>query len=191
MRKLIVPLLLLFVFYGRAQSFIVNEIQVANIDMFVDHSFNYGGWIELYNPTDAAISLSQMYVSDDSNDLKKFRFPASIGSIPAKGFKAIWFDHNVYDGTYGGLAALQVNFKLDMDGGKVYFSDAYGNLLFEFTYPAGMSRCSYARKTDGGNDWGWTGYPTPGKTNATSSFAEQRVAAPEIPVESIFFDSSF
>ena len=191
MRKLIVPLLLLFVFYGRAQSFIVNEIQVANIDMFVDHSFNYGGWIELYNPTDAAISLSQMYVSDDSNDLKKFRFPASIGSIPAKGFKAIWFDHNVYDGTYGGLAALQVNFKLDMDGGRVYFSDAYGNLLFEFTYPAGMSRCSYARKTDGGNDWGWTGNPTPGKTNATSSFAEQRVAAPEIPVESRFFDSSF
>ncbi len=38
-------------------SLIINEIQSCNIDMFVDPSFNYGGWIEIYNPTDKAVSL--------------------------------------------------------------------------------------------------------------------------------------
>ena len=29
---------------------VINEIMARNIDMMMDPSFNYGGWIELYNP---------------------------------------------------------------------------------------------------------------------------------------------
>ena len=56
-----------------AQSVIVNELQAANVDMFVDPSFNYGTWVELYNPTDKLISLSGWYVSDDPNNLTKHK----------------------------------------------------------------------------------------------------------------------
>jgi len=33
---------------ARAQV-VINEIQVANVDMYIDPSFNYGSWVELYN----------------------------------------------------------------------------------------------------------------------------------------------
>lgn len=191
MRKILTAILLLCAIYSKADTFVVNEIQVANVDMYIDNSFNYGGWVELYNPTSQPIPIARCYISDDSSDLKKFRLSNSMGSVPAKGYKVIYFDHNSSDGTFGGNASWQVRFKLDMDGGELHFSDADGNFLFSFTYPAGMTRCSYARKTDNGNEWGWTDSPTPGKTNTTSVFASQRVAAPEIPVESGFFTSSF
>ena len=55
-----------FTMLARAQSFIVNEVMVGNVDMNIDPSYNYGGWIELYNPTDKSISLSKVYISDDS-----------------------------------------------------------------------------------------------------------------------------
>lgn len=38
---------------------IVTEICVANIDQTIDHSNNYGGWIELYNPTGKDIALDE------------------------------------------------------------------------------------------------------------------------------------
>ncbi|MBR3895737.1 MAG: hypothetical protein IKJ42_01750, partial [Bacteroidaceae bacterium] len=47
-----------------AQSVIVNELQAANVDMFVDPSYNYGTWVELYNTTDNYIVLNGWYVSD-------------------------------------------------------------------------------------------------------------------------------
>ena len=32
---------------GDASKLIINEIQVSNLDQYMDPSFNYGGWIEL------------------------------------------------------------------------------------------------------------------------------------------------
>ena len=46
---------------------IVTEICVANIDQTIDHSNNYGGWIELYNPTGKDIALDGWYVSDEAS----------------------------------------------------------------------------------------------------------------------------
>ena len=48
-----------------AGTLIINEIQSKNVDMFIDPSFNFGGWIELYNPTNEDIDLGGCYVSDD------------------------------------------------------------------------------------------------------------------------------
>ena len=32
-------------------SLVFNEVQVANIDQYLDGALCYGSWIELYNPT--------------------------------------------------------------------------------------------------------------------------------------------
>ena len=69
---------------GTEQTLIINEVQVANLDQFLDNSNCYGSWIELYNPTPASISLAGMYISDGVND---FRIQSAQGSIPANGFK--------------------------------------------------------------------------------------------------------
>lgn len=154
-----------------AASLIINEIQSSNVDMFVDPSFNYGGWIELYNPTDKPVSIQGFHVSKDPLNLKMYRLTDQIGVVPAKGYKNIWFDHYEAD-------TRQVDFKLDCDGGVIYISDENGIPVTLQSYPAAISRTSYARTKDGGNTWGITAQPTPEKSNATSLFASQRLAAP-------------
>ncbi len=165
-------------------SLIINEIQSCNIDMFVDPSFNYGGWIELYNPTDKAVSLYKMHISDDPLNLQKFRLIIGNGIVPAKGFKTIWFDHN-------NVNPAQVNFKLDYDGGTVYLSDSDGNLITSQMYPVGVPRTSYARTTDGGMSWGTTSTPTPNKSNTGSTFAATRLDAPVVDKDAQLFETPF
>lgn len=163
-----------------ASSLVINEIQSANVDMFIDPSFNYGGWVELYNPTDKAVGINRFYVSDDANDLKKFRLPYNAGVIPARGFKNIWFDHNEVKNS-------QVNFKLDCDGGTIYISDEEGNLVAQQSYPAAVARTSYSRIADGEQQWGLTAEPTPQQSNAGTTFATERLAAPVVNHDSRFF----
>lgn len=169
-------------------SLIINEIQVCNTDLIIDPSYNYGAWIELYNPSSSEIKLSGLYISNDESTPKKHKLSSSIQSVPAGGFRAIWFDHNSQDGNYGGKSSSQVRFKLDVEGGMIFLTDANGNRICEATYPPGIPRCSYARIVDGGEEWGTTGNPTPETTNTTSVFHEERYAAPTISSEGGVFE---
>ena len=162
----------------KTSGIVINEIQASNVDMFVDPSFNYGGWIELYNPTSSPIDLSRCFISDDATNLKKWALEKSVGMIPAKGFATLWFDH------HSQYAESQIGFELESKGATLYISDADGTIITQQKYPKAMSRTSYARTTDGGTKWAVTAMPTPGRTNATSIFAEKRVKKPEVSVSS-------
>ena len=166
-----------------AGSILINEIQAANIDMFVDPSFNYGGWVELYNTTDLPLNLNYFYVSDDATNLKKFNLGLR-GTLPAKGYRVLWFDHH-------SETPSQINFKLDYDGGAVYLSDTEGNLIVSQEYPMAVPRTSYARTTDGGSEWGRTAEPTPGKSNTASVFASERLMVPVVDKEACLFTDPF
>lgn len=161
---------------------IINEIQQANVDMFVDPSFNYGGWIELYNKTNKATTLDGLYISNDPTNLKKFALTSSLhGTVPAKGFCTLWFDH------YSMWTPKTINFKLDYDGGTILISNETGTILQQLDYPPAITRTSYARTTNGGKEWGYTDQPTPAATNTTSSFATIRLAAPNIDTDGCLF----
>ena len=167
-----------------ADQLVINEIQSRNIDMFIDPSYNYGSWIELYNPTSGDISLGLLYVSDDAANLQKFHLHKRYGIIAAGGYKNIWFDHN---SIYGTDAYKQVPFKLEPEGGTIYISDTNGNLILSQTYPAAIGRTSYARTTDGGSTWSVTAEPTPEATNTTSSWATQQLDAPIVDTDAQLF----
>ena len=164
-------------------TIVINEIMPANVDQFYSPAVNFDGWIELYNPTNQSISLGGLYISDDANNLKQWEMPALMGIIPAKGYKVVWFDNN-------NLAKTNVPFKLDLDGGTIYISDANGNLLTSQAFPEAMERISYARTTDGGDDWQLTANPTPGATNTTSTFASQQLDMPKVSQPDQLFDNS-
>lgn len=174
---------------GDASNLIINEIQVSNIDQYMDPSFNYGGWIELYNPTDEIIYLTGLYLSENENNLTQFKLPNGMGTVPAKGFRTIWFDHNSSQGSYSANAIRQVNFKLDCDGGTIYLSSKTGELITSVTYPEAVPRCSYARQTDGGDVWGTTATPTLEASNEGTIFTTQRLDAPQISSEGKVLDA--
>ena len=76
-----------------AENLIINEIMAANVDVYLDPSFNYGSWVELYNPTNKSVALGGLYISDDPNNLKKQHLLRSYGSLPAHGYAILNFDH--------------------------------------------------------------------------------------------------
>ena len=172
-------------------NLVVNEIMAKNIDMMLDPSNNYGGWIELYNPTSSAISLNGMYISKDKNNLKAVAIPTGNGSVPAKGFKTLWFDHYDTGNEYSDKAKNQIDFKIDPEEDTLYISDKNGKLLIKQICPKAIARCSYARKTDGGSEWGYTYTPTQGKTNAGSVFAEEQLETPVVDLTGTVYTSDF
>ena len=161
-------------------AIIINELMAANVGTVMSPAYNFDSWIELYNPTEQSINLAGMYLSGRPNTLIYWQLPADIGSIPAKGYKVVWLGSN-------DILETQAPFHLDCDGGTIYLSDQNGQLVTGADYPEAMSRTSWARKTDGGDEWGWTANPTPGASNATSEFAEKRLDAPVVSVGSQLF----
>ena len=177
---------------GTKESLVINEIMVANIDMFLDPSWNYGGWLELYNPTDQSANIGRYWLSDDPDNLKKAMLPGKIGSVPAHGFFTLWFDHADTQKDVGEhWLNTQVNMELDPDGGTIYISDDQGNLLVSQDYPPAIMRVAYARKTDGGEEWGWTADPTPTQTNTLSTFAAEQLEAPVVDKPGQLFTEPF
>ncbi len=161
----------------------INELMAANAGEAMSPAINFDSWIELYNPSDQAVSLAGMYLSDNADNLQRWQLPADIGEVPAKGFKVVWLGSDE-------IRADQAPFKLNCDGGTIILSDGSGNIIASQTYPEALSHTAWARKTDGGDEWGWTADCTPGATNATAKFAEKRLDAPKVSQDSKLFTGS-
>ena len=152
---------------------VVNELMASNAGEVMSPAINFDSWIELYNPGDKTINLGGMYLSNDTNNPTLWKMPDDMGGIPAKGFKVVWLGSN-------DIKSNQAPFKLDCDGGTIILSDSKGELITSQTYPEALSHTAWARKTDGGDDWGWTADATPGASNASATFADKRLPAPVV-----------
>ncbi len=159
-----------------SDNIIINEIMSANVDVYLDPSYNYGSWVELYNPTNQGVSLGGLYVTDDPDNLKKNRLIDRYGAIPAKGFALLNFDHHE---PFKAESYRQINDVLNPEGGTIIISDGE-TILVQQDYPPLMGRISYARKYDGNSEWILTGYPSPGKSNIGSLAATEQLAAPVV-----------
>ena len=163
-----------------AGSIVINEIMSSNVDEFISPATNFDGWVELYNPTNNPVRLAGMYLSDDPGNLQLWQIPDGVGVIPAQGYQLLWFESN-------DIAPTNAPFKLDIDGGTLYISDERGKLITSQSYPEGMERVSYARKTDG--TWGNTSKATPGSANDQSHFATAQIPDPVVDCPSQLFMS--
>ena len=168
---------------AQADRCVFNEIMAANVEQHISRTWNFESWVELYNPSAEAVALGGCYLSDDASNLKKWKMPAAIGSVPARGYKVIWLGNNE-------LLNTHCPFSLDADGGNIYLSDASGNLLTQASYPTSMERIAYARTTDGGAEWSFTASPTPGSDNSKTEYATQMLEAPVIEPASCLFHES-
>lgn len=172
-----------------SQSLICTEVCVANIDQIIDYSNNYGGWIELYNPTSTEVSLNGWYISDDTKMLTKHQL-SGYGVLKPGCYECVFFDHNAADGEYGPNAAKQVRFKLDRKGGSLYLSRNGTTVDVSITYPESVPRCSYARVSLETDEWKYCGNPTPRLPNA-GHYAQESLPVPEVDCDSKLFTSAF
>ncbi|MBO4550094.1 MAG: lamin tail domain-containing protein, partial [Bacteroidaceae bacterium] len=188
-------LLLLFPAFVAAQEtevppLTINEIQVANIDQYLDNAFCYGSWIEFYNPSSESVALKGLYLSDGVNEYH-FTSLALWGSVAPGGFKVLYFGHSQSEGNYGASSKAQMPFKLEPEGGTISLLNTDKSVISSVDYPPSISRCSWARTQDGGEEWEYTGEPTPEASNNNSDFAEFRLDAPKVSVDSKVFTENF
>jgi hypothetical protein len=91
----------------------------VNIYTVIDGQPAYEDWIELRNLTDESVSLEGWYLTDNPDDLTKWRFPAGY-SIPAKGYLVVYASNKETE-KYGypfidDLGRLHTNFELALSG---------------------------------------------------------------------------
>jgi hypothetical protein len=55
---------------------VINEISNKNSGQVADEDNEYEDWIELYNPSNSACNLAETFLSDDSTNLEKWKFPS-------------------------------------------------------------------------------------------------------------------
>lgn len=167
-----------------ADQYVINEIMTGNAEQFIDPTFNFGAWIEIYNPTSQAAPLAGFWLSDDATNLQKWHMPAEMGAVPAHGYKTIWFDNS------GPKHKTQCKFNLDCDGGVIYLSDASGKLLTSQDYPEVITRMSYARTTDAGKTWMFTAEPTLEASNNTATYCDEQLERPYVDKEGQLFEGT-
>jgi len=120
---------------------VINELMSANTSTAADQDGEYDDWIELYNNTNADISLLGYYLSDNNNNLK-WAFPDTF--ITANGYLIVWVDEN------GSEAGLHANFKLSASGEQLTLYDSVNALVVdEVIFGAMPDDKGYARVPNG------------------------------------------
>lgn len=134
------------------KSLRINEVMVSNHNSIVDDYGTRSAWIELLNPTAAAVDISSIYLTDDASNPTKYYVPRGDSSTRiGKGQQVLfWADGKENHGTF------HLNFTLTPGQDNfIAIYDADGiNLIDSVTVPASLAEgCSYARTPDGGDSW--------------------------------------
>lgn len=140
------------------QNLIINELMQSNIECIMDDIKEFpDSWVELYNPTDAAINLKDYKISNKNKVAKAWQLPDQ--EVPAKSYVLIYCDKEE--------KGLHTNFRLESgkDGNLYLFKG--DNVVDKLEKMAKMPApdVAYGRKTDGADEWGYQLTATPGKAN--------------------------
>ena len=114
MKKLFFCILFIFLHLLQANSqIVINEYSAANYDTHTDNYGEYEDWVELYNPTSAAVDISGWYLTDKPANPTKWMVPSSF-AIPANEVAIIYCSGR--DELLGGFA--HSNFKITQTKGN-------------------------------------------------------------------------
>lgn len=153
---------------------VINEVCSSNRS-FVLYDGTASDYVELYNPGVLSCQLSQLYLSDDENNLKKTEIPFIV--IPA--------------GDFATVSLAQSSFSLSRHGDEtVFLSDAKGRILDQVSVGTLETDFAYARQTDGGSVWGVLSC-TPGTTNSGADLWQPKPDPPVLSHGSGFYADAF
>lgn len=147
----------------------LNEAQADNLSGPFDNFSQRDPWVELYNPSGSALSLTGYSLSDNYTNLAQWSFPAGT-TVPAGGFLTVWCDNQTAQSVAG---VPHTNFRLSSGNGRVALSrlvSGTNQIVDYLTYGDLPSNWSYGDVPDGqpffrANMF----FATPGATNNGAS----------------------
>lgn len=129
-----------------AGDLVINEFMASNDATQADQDGEFDDWIELYNNTDAAIDLTGFSLSDDSEELDKYTFPAGT-AIGANDYLIVWADGDTeQDGLHAG-------FGLSAGGETLLLTDASLAIIDSISYTDQEADISHGRFPNGTGDF--------------------------------------
>lgn len=159
------------IFAQSATALKINEVLITNNSNYQDDYGVHSAWIEIFNTSYASVDLKGCYLTNDKNNPTKYPIPKAdvLTLIKPRQHALFWADNMPERGTF------HINFTLDPNKDNyIALYDSNGKTLIdEVTVPAGILSAdqSYARVTDGGNEWEVRGvgdkYVTPSTNNVT------------------------
>ncbi len=125
---------------------VINEFMASNETALMDETGDYDDWIELYNPSDNTVTLDGYYLTDKTDNLTKWAFPAGT-TIPAHSYLIVWADED------GGDGPLHANFKLSASGETLVLLNPNQEVVDEVTFGTQVTDQSFARVPNGTGDF--------------------------------------
>ena len=145
-----------------AQTLVINEIMQSNIECTMDDIKEFpDSWVELYNPTDAAINLKDYKISNKNKEKKAWKLPNM--TVAAHGYVLVYCDKEGKEDN-----RLHADFRLESGKGCTVY--LFTNQEVVDSLPANMKKMpapdiAFGRKTDGADEWGYQLTATPGEAN--------------------------
>ncbi len=123
---------------------VINEFVASNDSTsgISDAAGQFADWIELYNNSSQTVELAGFYLTDDQEDLLKWRFPAGA-TIEPNGYLIVWADK---DEAQPGLHA---NFSLSKNGEQLHLMHEDGTVIDSVTFGAQTTNVASARLPNG------------------------------------------
>jgi CotH kinase protein/Lamin Tail Domain/Fn3 associated/Concanavalin A-like lectin/glucanases superfamily len=147
-----------------AAHLVISEFMADNEATLLDEDGDSSDWIEIHNPTGAAISLAGHFLTDEKNDPMKWAFPGI--NLAAGGNLIVWASGK---NRINPAAALHANFQLDRDGGYLALIGPGPIVVHEFDpYPSQLDDTSYGLLGGDPSIVRFMGQPTPGVENIDS-----------------------
>lgn len=154
-------LIYLYVFSQGERIIRINEVLPINKTNIIDPYGSRIPWFEIHNFSYNQVDISYMYITNDTNNKKKFRI-SDLGEntkIQPKGFIIFYADGNSAKGPF------HVPFHLDTIG-YIALYDADGKTLIDFlSYKVCDADHSFGRFPDGSDSLVIFNNPTPGNSN--------------------------
>lgn len=152
---------------ARPGDIVINEFLAENTSDVKNEFHLHEDWIELYNQTNKPLSLSGMYLSDDTRNWPTYAFP-STATIAPGGYVTLWAD-NILSAQ---AKQLHCNFKLNNAGGALILSNGAYQAFDAFAYGNQIKDKSMARCPDGYGRFTEAKYPTFGFSNCVVGLDE-------------------
>jgi CotH kinase protein/Lamin Tail Domain/Secretion system C-terminal sorting domain len=125
-----------------ASDVVINEVMAANITGAVDELGEHNDWVELYNKGNATVDISTYRLSDDFNNLNKWKMPAGVSILPGE-YLILWADEDSSQGP------LHMNFKLSKTGEQIYMTTSGNVLIDSVAFGLQTDDKGYARRPNG------------------------------------------
>ena len=142
----------------------INEYATSKTQTLLSDSGEFVSWVELYNPTDAAVPLKGFALSDKEKKKDKWRFPDV--TIDAGGYLVVYLSGE--ERSFNGTGQLHADFKLNGKEDGLFLFDSRGRTVDSCKVYDLFSNLTCGRKKNGG--FAFFSMATPGEKNNGTPF---------------------